>query len=181
VYFLKNLVCSKPDCLYLHQYGRKEDVFTREDIMRITAIPPAEAILAYGQFSIEEPECVDACLPKIRLLSSKPRLQEEAVEVSSPLRRPKRKDSRYEFVEESSEVGMTVPTHIEEICELNSPGKETSNVSVRHIKQLLSPQSPERWMSDVVETDDTDMVIIQGIEDEDSTIGLKARANRLLR
>jgi hypothetical protein len=170
-------VCAKPDCLYLHQYGREEDVFTREDIMKIKAIQPAHAILAYGQFSIEAPDGVDSCLPKVRLLSSKPRPNEEAVEVSSPLRRPKRKDSRYEFVEESTEVGMTVPSHIEEICELNSPGKDTSNVSVRHIKQLLSPQSPERWMSDVIETDDTDMAALEGMEDENITVGLKARSN----
>ena len=34
-FFLRNLVCSNPGCLYLHEFARPEDCFTKEDLVII--------------------------------------------------------------------------------------------------------------------------------------------------
>eukprot|EP00359_Climacostomum_virens_P002642 CAMPEP_0204903602 /NCGR_PEP_ID=MMETSP1397-20131031/4370_1 /ASSEMBLY_ACC=CAM_ASM_000891 /TAXON_ID=49980 /ORGANISM="Climacostomum Climacostomum virens, Strain Stock W-24" /LENGTH=278 /DNA_ID=CAMNT_0052072279 /DNA_START=279 /DNA_END=1118 /DNA_ORIENTATION=- len=179
LFFLKGQACSKPDCLYLHQYGRTEDVFTREDIMKTKKIPHSSTVRSLGMFMKELPDGEEVLLPKVYIdRSRRISIGEDNSSPSSPTRRPKRKNSRFEsiLVEGSDEEGMEVPTHIEEIFEINSPVRDTSNIPKKHISKFLDPSSPERWMSDVVDTDDSDLVNIGKVsEDDHSTVGLRAK------
>jgi hypothetical protein len=64
---------------------------------------------------------------------------------------PRRKDSRYNFVQESEETPAEVPSYITEIMQTNSPLKETARVFSSSISSILAPNSPERWMTDLIE------------------------------
>jgi len=177
VYFLKNLDCSKPDCLYLHQYGKPADTFTRDEILRMKTILPPDSILQQIKFEVETPDGEEHCLPKVHVMRiRRASCAEPHIDITSPLRKPKRKSSRFEFVEPSAESAMEVPLHIEEIVEINSPVRETSQVPAKHIAKLLSPDSPERWMSDLIETDDSDLASYRRFsEDDASTVILRAK------
>jgi hypothetical protein len=64
--------------------------------------------------------------------------------------------SRFNFAnQEEEEAPITVPDYISELLSITSPIKDEVEVSearpqAKQIKRLLSPDSPDRWMDDII-------------------------------
>lgn len=70
---------------------------------------------------------------------------------------------------------MEVPTHIEEIVEINSPVRETSQVPAKHMAKLFSPGSSERWLSDVFQDSESTKYNRSFSEDDSSAVNLRPK------
>jgi hypothetical protein len=148
-YFLKNIRCPKADCLYLHEFGAPEDSLTRDDIQQSSQIAHSTSLMRSVSIVSKAPEGTvfpSAYIVRLRNFS----LDVSPIEllITEP---PRRKNSRYNFVQESEETPGEVPSYITEIMQTNSPLKETARVFSSSISSILAPNSPERWMTDLIE------------------------------
>ena len=156
-YFLKDARCPKPDCLYLHKLGSDEETFTREDIQHQKHLRPKSSLLVLAQFEVLPPSG-SYKLPSARILRTRraePPPKVVIPEVKAEMGRP-RAGSRYDFVqEESTEQPTELPEYIQNLVEACSPNQRIAAVSAsksytEHIDAVLSPTSPDKWMSDVI-------------------------------
>lgn len=162
-YFLKNTSCPKAECLYLHEFGSPEDSLTREDIKQSSNIAPSNSLLKAISIMVKPPD--NTVFPPaivLRLRGVSLDLRQTQSEAGSP-ETPKRKNSRYNFVEESEETPGEVPPYIDIIMQTNSPLKETATVEGSSISTLLDINSQDRWFADLIEPCDTtlDTVIVR--------------------
>jgi len=60
-FFLRNLVCNNPDCLYLHELGEQDDSFTKEEMQT-------------GIGRVNDPTDVECILTAITYINSRKRV-----------------------------------------------------------------------------------------------------------
>lgn len=152
-YFLKDVRCPKPDCLYLHKLGIDEETFTREDIQHQKHLKPRTSLLVLASFEVNSPVGT-VKLPIVRILRPKRAEAPPKVQVIPPGR--PRAGSRYDFVQdESGEQASELPQYINDLAQSCSPIQPATalSASIFHTERLesvLSPTSPDKWMTDVI-------------------------------
>jgi len=151
-YFLKDVRCPKPDCLYLHKLGVDEETFTREDIQHQKHLKPRTSLLVLATFEVVAPAGT-VKLPTVRIVRAKRAEAPPKVQVE-PVGRP-RAGSRYDFVQdESGELPSELPQYIKDLAQNCSPilpatALSASTFHTERLESVLSPTSPDKWMTDV--------------------------------
>lgn len=155
-YFLKNSRCPKNECVFLHSLASNADTIFREDMANTKHIQPQDSILDKLKVRIENP-ILPSKLPEFHIVRE--RAISEIVEFnsSSPQRariysRDNFSKSRYPFIMDCDEKPVEVPGCINRLRLIAmSPCKDVQVLPAREIEEIMDPQSPLKWCTDVME------------------------------
>ena len=153
-YFLKNTRCPKSECVFLHAEASKADTMYREDLNSTRHIRPMDSIMDRLKVHVSQP-VHPSRLPEVSFYRD--RATSEIIEAKStpPLRSrilsTNAVASRYHFTLDGDEDCIEVPQCIEKLREYASPCKDSAVVPKKDIEEILSPLSPFKWASDIME------------------------------
>lgn len=166
-YFLKNVRCPKPDCVFLHYKAEPGDTVYREEMNINKHIQPSDSVFDRLKV-LPSPPVPPSKLPEFRVIRE--RAASEIVNFdSSPLIKPRAhvrensNQSRYNFAAEEGDF-VEVPQFVDCLRQFASPCKEVAVVPRREIQAIIDPQSPVKWCLDVMDVNldkgDTDDAIV---------------------
>ena len=149
-YFLKNSPCPKTDCLYLHKMAQKQNTIPREELPN--KLQPQNCILE--KISVVKLEnSGNTILPPAKIVRD--RTVSEIFEANSnPRPRIYSKDevrSRFSFSMENEDFSPMLPSYVSELVKQSSPCKGRLEISRQSIECILSPTSPDKWASDIID------------------------------
>jgi hypothetical protein len=166
--FLQGLECGKADCFYLHRHGSDADTLSRVNVTSTQHnkhIQPQDSKFNLIDVQIMPPDGVTRLLPYAQQAQNR-RASESAY---SPVRLtrhysldvsiPSRKNSRYNFVDDctpETEEPVDLPELLNDMEIRKSLNQDITELPAgrfyaEKVKELLSPDSPYKFMPDVVD------------------------------
>lgn len=153
-YFLKNSRCQKPECVFLHSLGDSADIVYKEDMINTRHIQPQDSMFDKIKVLISPP-IPPSKLPEARISRDRAISEQVEIKISPQRSRVYSKDSgeisKYLFALNTSEVPMQIPSMISKLRLFASPCKDIAIIPAEDIEEIMSPSSPDKWASDILE------------------------------
>ena len=136
-FFLTGKSCPKAGCQFLHQLAAQRNMLTREGMPSKGHIQPENAMLDALEV-VCEPPAHGMVLPLARIV--RPRLASEQLP-----------GLRFISLEETEEPPLDIAGSYKELWSLATPSKSSAEVPSWSLQDLMSPSSPDKWVTDVME------------------------------
>lgn len=154
-YFLKNVKCPKLDCVFLHFMASDVDTLFREDMNINKHIQPQNSVFDRLKVIISPP-VPPSKLPEFRILRDRAYSETVAGDFSPlPATKVHSREcsghSRYRFAKEEEGDSVEIPQFVNILRHFASPCKEVAIVPRKDIEPLIDPQSPVKWLTDVMD------------------------------
>ena len=140
-------------CL-LHSMGDSADIVYREEMLSTKHIQPQDSIFDQIKVTIYPP-IPPSRLPEARLVRDRTASEQVEPNFSPERSRVYSKDggdtSKYTFTLDNSEGPVQVPRVIEKLRLFATPCKGIAIIPSEDIDEIMSPSSPDKWATDVLD------------------------------
>ena len=145
-YFLKNNLCPKPECLYLHQIAKQSNIIPREIIPQTRHIQPENSVFDGLKVVICPPQG-SVKLPIARVIRERERAYSEQL-----FDYPKQEKfkNRFGFVLEGDEP--EIPGHLQELRKFFKTREEVTELPINLFNVIKDKlEDDDKWHSDILD------------------------------